>query len=923
MLGTPVLQRDRELEALRGLGRDAAEGAGGTVIVEGQPGMGKSTLLVTVAHELMATGAMTVLRFGCGELEQHLAWSAVRGLLGESPALERALAAARDGQEVYAAVHAVSALVRDLADDGPLVLVLDDAHWCDGPSLRLLTYLQRRIHALGIGLMISTRPPATACRQALLEQLLAGPDTEVVRLASLGREAVEELVRTLGFPGAEDTFCAACAEVTAGNPFYLRELLRELAGREVATGLCSTDLAEITPPAVLRSLVLRLDQLAAPAVALAKAAAVLDDGAPLRYAAILAEVGCSDAAEALDALSAAHLLAPGEPLRFLHPLVRTAIYAEIPAARRARQHAMAAELLADEGAVAEKVALHLRHAPREGNPAVVAMLRAAAARARAQGAPRGAVRHLRRALEEPPPRDERAAVLTELAQAETAIGDPEAAGRLTEALALCTDPARQAEILRDLGWSEHHAGRFVAAADAFERGLVLAGERADPSLVAELEAGFLVAATLDSRRVADANRRIEVIERGSGGQIRTPAHRMLLAQTLFSRTMQGSPHGQIVELAQRIWADGELLREEGPSSHTLWHVVGALSWADAYGLAVAATEDAMAVAGERGLVLATAHAHYARSWPNLWMCRIGQAAADAWEAISIWNGGLETYLPAAVYWFGLASLERDDVSAARSALALAGPPERWEQTGMLGFIHGLRGHIELRTGQVAEAARSFARCGEVMDALLIVNPAVMPWRSDAAHALRVLGERDRSRALAEQELEYARRSGVPRAIGVALRACGLCAEGAEGIRLLQEAVAVLQASEARLEHARALVDLGAAIRRAGRRREARVHLSAGLEISQAGGATFLARQTETELRAAGGRARRSTDTGPDALTASERRVAELAAAGHTNRTIAGQLQISVKAVEWHLHQSYGKLGVSGRRQLPAALRITL
>jgi DNA-binding CsgD family transcriptional regulator len=154
---------------------------------------------------------------------------------------------------------------------------------------------------------------------------------------------------------------------------------------------------------------------------------------------------------------------------------------------------------------------------------------------------------------------------------------------------------------------------------------------------------------------------------------------------------------------------------------------------------------------------------------------------------------------------------------------------------------------------------------------------------------------------------------------VTLTTVGMCTAGETGISHLREAVETLESSGAELEYARAQVELGAAMRRAGHRREARPYLQAGLELAQGFGALTLAREAETELRAAGGRARRATDTGPDVLTASERRVAELASIGHTNRAIAGLLQVSVKAVEWHLHQSYLKLEIQGRHQLPAAL----
>ena len=301
------------------------------------------------------------------------------------------------------------------------------------------------------------------------------------------------------------------------------------------------------------------------------------------------------------------------------------------------------------------------------------------------------------------------------------------------------------------------------------------------------------------------------------------------------------------------------------------------------------------------------------------MGRVADAGSEARAAIDVWHGGLEAYLPAAVYQLGLAELERGDRDAAAAALVLAGPAQRWEGTAMLAFIQALIGELALDAGQADAALAAFEACGRVMDDLEIVNPSILPWRSDAARALLLLGEVDRARLLAEEELGVARACGAPRATGMALRVCGLCQAGDAGLDLLREAVELQARCGAELELARTEIDLGAAIRRRGRRQSARPHLRAGLGRAQVAGATVLARRAETELRAAGGRGRRLTDTGPGLLTASERRVAELAAQGFSNRTIAGLLQISVKGVEWHLHRSYRKLDVRGRGQLGPAL----
>jgi DNA-binding CsgD family transcriptional regulator len=161
--------------------------------------------------------------------------------------------------------------------------------------------------------------------------------------------------------------------------------------------------------------------------------------------------------------------------------------------------------------------------------------------------------------------------------------------------------------------------------------------------------------------------------------------------------------------------------------------------------------------------------------------------------------------------------------------------------------------------------------------------------------------------------------GTPRAIGMALRALGLVEGGDRGLELLDEAVRVLESSPARLEHARALADFGAALRRANRRTAARHPLRQALDLADACGARPLAERARHELRAAGARPRRPRISGVQALTASERRIATMAAEGLSNPEIAQALFITKKTVEAHLGNAYRKLDVRSRSRLTAAL----
>ena len=195
----------------------------------------------------------------------------------------------------------------------------------------------------------------------------------------------------------------------------------------------------------------------------------------------------------------------------------------------------------------------------------------------------------------------------------------------------------------------------------------------------------------------------------------------------------------------------------------------------------------------------------------------------------------------------------------------------------------------------------------------------MPWRRWAVEGLRLLDRNDEARALADEELALARQWGDPIAIGASLRVLGLVEGGTAGIGLLREAVEVLAGSEARLEHARALVDLGAALRRANQRSEAREPLREGVDLARRVGAFGLAQRANDEIAATGARPRKVLQTGLDALTASERHVAQLAAEGMSNKDIAQTLFVTIKTVEVHLSHAYRKLQITSRAQLHKAL----
>jgi ATP/maltotriose-dependent transcriptional regulator MalT len=234
-----------------------------------------------------------------------------------------------------------------------------------------------------------------------------------------------------------------------------------------------------------------------------------------------------------------------------------------------------------------------------------------------------------------------------------------------------------------------------------------------------------------------------------------------------------------------------------------------------------------------------------------------------------------------------------------------------------------RGRLRLAQGRADEALAEFETCMALWRpdvwGMEMRDVGYVHARSGAAQALLALGDMHRARELAEAELADVRRFGGRRALGVALRVSGLARGGREGLAALEESVAVLSESPAALECARSLVELGAVLRRVGRRRDARKVLSQGLDLAARRGARPLIAYAREELRVAGARPRRDWTRGVEALTASELRIVRLARDGRSNRQIAQDLYLSIKTVEGHLARAYGKLDITTRSELERVL----
>ena len=934
---SPLLEREAEVAALEAVVDAAQVGAGRVVAIEGRAGMGK-TRLVAEARALSVAAGHEVLVARGAELEQEFAYNVVRQLfepllasltaeergelLSGTAALagrlfdEAELTGSASGDVSFAVLHGLYWLAANAAARRPTALVVDDLHWADAPSLRWLTYLGRRLEGLPLLVIAGLRPPEQANEAELLTELVSDPAALVIRPTALGPASVASVAREIFGVEPEEPFVAACVEATGGNPLFVRALLDALKGEGCDPVAANAErVREIGPEPVTRAVSLRLSRLPAEARQLAAATAVLGDGCDLRDAAALAALESDLASLAATTLARADLVRVSTPaIEFVHPVVRASIYETIEPGELVRAHRRAAELLHGADAEPERVAAHLDLVPPAGDPFVVEILRAAADRALVRGAPEAAARYLLRAAAEPPPDAARVDTLCELGLAEQRVDVSAAAEHLGAAIEAIDDPVRRARIALELGRSLFRLNRGPDAAGVLEEAIERLGA-ADPELRMMLQAELINSAGFDPNVIEVSRRRIADVDEA---ELTGDVGRAVMVATLRYFDARRGVNREGV----RGLADARLLGAliESMPSVAISCAATALIYAELDPEVDRFFELMIAAAKKRGELVTLSNM----------LCFRGLALAQRGELESAMQDLRESdelvrYLPtqqAAIYFRSyLADVHtnRGELDEAERILAELDLPEDVPHSGHMIFFLGARGWLRLARRELAASAADFERLGRYMESFEMRNPAMLAWRSHLALPLLALDRRDEALVLAREEVELARAWGAPRAIGVALRVRGLAEGGKDGIESLRESLAVLETSSAKLERARTMVELGASLRRANRRAEARELLAQGMELAVLAGSHPLAEQARLELAATGARPRQLLLSGVESLTASERRVAGFAAEGLTNKDIAQALFVTPKTVEVHLSNVYRKLGIGSRAELPEAL----
>ncbi|MFC8513177.1 AAA family ATPase [Streptomyces sp. NPDC057257] len=938
---------DEALGELTGLRMDGAEPSdrprGALLAFAGRAGIGKTTLLAEVRRRAAARGC-TVLSARGGDQEQRVAFHVARQLLQPQfagaaetdlraslgswydivgPALGLCAPTAGAPPDQQGLRDGLDWVLTHLAAlRSPMVLVLDDAHWADPESLRWLAAFAPRAEQLPLLVVVAYRPDELPDHAESFRSLPGRAGGRPLDLEPLSATAVARLVREALGAQADDAFCRECWAVTAGSPFETVELIAKVRDRGVTPTEAGAHLLRDLAAAVKGSgLIARLERLGTSTVRFAWACAVLGTEIHPLLAAAVAGLGHEEAADAADALRGARILTGADTLEFVHPLIATAVYRAIPPATRVALHGQAAWCVINDGQGPAAAARHLLETHPDGDNWVVQQLRAAAEETLRAGAPDAARRYLARALREPPPFEDRAAVLYELGSASLLTEPATTVNHLRAALEEpIADTGLRQHIVYRLSQVLAHSDRLAEASDTLAREIpVTEDARVRLRMVAEQFMWDAFRAD-EPDHPARSRRLTRLADRLKGRDL---TERYIIGLRTWDAVLRGEPAHIALHHAERALAGGLGWAEPDRGFEVPVLVALAFMYADRPGrteeLFAAGTAD-FERQGWRG-----AHLSFAYTLLAYVRYRRGRLA----EAEDFVRAGLrlaERVGPGTpAHWYAVGILI--EILLARGRVTEAAQTAEdysfcapFPAAVVFPDAQTVHGELLLARGLTKEAAEELSAAGRRLDPRGIRNPAWCPWQLHLARA-EAHETPERAVTTALEALSRARQFGTPSAVGQALRTAAEVSSGSARTKYLEESVTHLERSPAAYELACSLVALGTELRRTGRPRESAEHLYRGLDAAAQCGADGLAETARDELTAAGLRPRRLHSTETDTLTARERTVAHLVTEGHTEAEIARQLHIDEPTVVRLLSAVYRKVGTESTG-LAAALKPT-
>jgi DNA-binding CsgD family transcriptional regulator len=905
----PLRGRANECGLLDGLLADVRRGEGRSLVLRGEAGIGKTALL---QYLIESASDMTVLRAVGVESEMELAYASLHQLCG--PVLDRleGLAAPqRDAMRVVFGVIGgvpppdrllvglgVLSLLSEMAEERPLLCVIDDAQWLDQASALTLAFVARRLFAERVAIVFAAREPGEALQPLSRLQVhgLRNGDARAL-LGTAVRFVLGERVRE-----------RIIAE-THGNPLALLELPRGLTASELAVGFGLVD-AQALPGRIEESFARRLEALSEDERRLLLLAAAEPVGDPVLLWRAAEQLGIERGAA--DDAENEGLLVIGERVIFRHPLVRSAVYRSAGAEDRRSVHLALAEVT-DREVDPDRRAWHLAEATRGPDEEIAAELERSAARAQARGGVAAAAAFLRRSVALTLDSGQRARRALAAAQAHFQAGAFDAALRLlvsAEETQLDELGRAQVELLRSQIAFASTWGGEAPALMLLKAARQL--ESLDPALARETYLDAWIAAWF-AGRFAPAGTLREICQAAiSAPQApRTPRPSDLLLDGFSVQVTEGRPAAaSTLSRALRLFAHDEVDLAEGLRWGWLASVAAIMQWDD-------------------------------DSWHTM----------NARRLQSLRDAGLLVHLPIYLQALGVVEVMCGDLATAGSLIAEGDTVAEATGTRLARFaavaLAALRGTADAQALIEVEASNASAAgqgvgiqwchwvsailhngLGRYEQALSYAGQAaeeapelyLSVWAlPELIEAAARTGKTRAADAALERLVEAASIGDGDWGLGVLARSRALLSEGEDAERAYREAIERLSRTRLRPDLARAHLVYGQWLRRENRRVDARARLRVAHDLFIAIGMEAFAERARTELQATGEHVRAHAPEARDDLTAQERHIAELARDGLSNPEIGARLFLSPRTVEWHLRHVFAKLGIKSRRELANAL----